>query len=622
MIECTDVAFTYDGERFALRGLNLSVRRGEFVCVLGGNGSGKSTLAKHLNALLVPDEGRVVVDGLDTSDPSLTFDIRSTAGMVFQNPDDQLVATLVEDDVAFGPENLGVEPGEIAERVRAALKEVGLVGFERHETHALSGGQKQRVAIAGVLAMDPSVLILDEASAMLDPRGRAGLMRVCRELNERGMTIIMITHFMEEATAADRVVVVDGGRVVVEGAPHEVLTRVEELRALNLEVPPACELGLALQRAGAEVSVHVREEDAVAEIVRAARRCGALGEGLPAEAREAGTAAGEGAESGQVAAAPAAGDVAAAEPLLAFEHVSYSYVAPRERRRRSKRADKGASASAPAWGNAPDASWALHDVSFTLARGEFLGIAGHTGSGKSTLVQHMNGLIHPTEGRVTVAGEDLADKHVSAAAKTRVGVVFQYPEHQLFAATVYDDVAFGPRNLKLPEDEVDARVREALGLVGFDFEAVRAMSPFELSGGQQRRAAFAGVLAMRPEVLVLDEPAAGLDPRARRDFLALIARLHARGLTVVMVSHSMDDLAALCSRVLVLNAGEVFAAGTPREVFLRGEDLRGIGLGVPAAQRMAMRLIACGVPLAEGRLYTIESLAAEVARCLHLGGAA
>ena len=278
MIDCSNVRFTYDGERFVLRGIDLHIADGEFVCILGGNGSGKSTLAKHMNALLVPDEGCVRVAGHDTQDEEYVYDIRSTAGMVFQNPDDQLVASLVEDDVAFGPENLGVESTHIAERVKQALKEVGLVGFERHETHALSGGQKQRVAIAGVLAMEPRALILDEASSMLDPRGRKGLMRVCRELNDRGMTIIMITHYMEEAAAADRVVVMNEGRIACEGTPEEVLTQADELAALNLDVPYSCQLGLALQKAGMHIVPHVNETQMVAEIAAKLSEVGKLGE--------------------------------------------------------------------------------------------------------------------------------------------------------------------------------------------------------------------------------------------------------------------------------------------------------------------------------------------------------
>lgn len=264
MIEFQDVRFTYDGQRYALNGVTTRIRPGEFVCVLGGNGSGKSTLAKHINALLVPDEGRVQVGQWDTADENLRYLIRSTAGMVFQNPDDQIVATLVENDVAFGPENLGVPADELRIRVEEALKTVGLSGFERNETNALSGGQKQRVAIAGVLAMKPQVLIFDEASAMIDPRGRTGLLRVIRQLNSQGLTIIMITHFMDEAALADRVLVMDDGRIVAEGTPGEVLTRAQELRRLHLDTPFPVTFSLACQDAGLPITTTL-DTDALEE---------------------------------------------------------------------------------------------------------------------------------------------------------------------------------------------------------------------------------------------------------------------------------------------------------------------------------------------------------------------
>lgn len=265
-VDFRDAGFTYDGERFVFRHLDLTVPQGQFLCLLGGNGSGKSTLAKHVNALLLPDEGEVRVFGCDTRDDEQTYFIRSNAGLVFQNPDDQIVASLIENDVAFGPENLGVPNPELRERVTRALAEVGLMGFEEHETHALSGGQKQRVAIAGVLTMDPAILILDEATAMLDPRGRAGLMRVVRELHAAGMTVVMITHYMEEAAAAERVVVLDGGAVVLDGAPAEVLTRADELRALSLEVPFACRLSLDLRARGVPVRTCVSEDELKEEL--------------------------------------------------------------------------------------------------------------------------------------------------------------------------------------------------------------------------------------------------------------------------------------------------------------------------------------------------------------------
>lgn len=609
MIDCRGVSFSYDGVTPALDGIDLNIEDGEFFCILGGNGSGKSTFAKHLNALLQPDAGTVRINGMDASDPELVYDIRSTAGMVFQNPDDQLVATLVEDDVAFGPENLGVPSAQIAQRVREALKGVGLVGFERHETHALSGGQKQRVALAGVLAMEPRVLILDEASSMLDPRGRKGLMKVCRALHDRGMTIVMITHFMEEAAEADRVAVFRAGRVAMLGAPEEILTRADELAQLNLDMPASCCLGRALRAKGVPVCAQVREADMVAEIAQVyAERSGADVAGRPS------------ASDSRVLdhASSAADGMVASEPVIEISHLSHSYsLSARERRRWRKRSTTvGASGKQALWGNDPNSPWALRDVSLTVRRGEFLGLAGHTGSGKSTLVQHLNGLIRPQEGSVCALGLDLSSKKGAAAVKAKVGVVFQYPERQLFAETVAQDVAFGPRNLGLPQDEVVRRVTTSLARVGLDLAAIGDKSPFELSGGQQRRVAFAGVLAMEPEVLVLDEPMAGLDPAARRDFLELIDRLHREGLTVVMVSHSMDDLANCCDRIVVLNEGAVFADGTPAQVFAHANELKSIGLGVSAAQRMALSLVQAGVPLRCDKLYTVESLADELAGML------
>lgn len=595
-IDARGVRFTYDGDSFALDGLDARIRPGEFTCILGGNGSGKSTFAKHVNALLTPDEGSVLVNGMDTSDGALTYAVRQSAGMVFQNPDDQLVASLVEDDVAFGPENLGVPAPELRRRVTDRLADVGLSGFEKHETYALSGGQKQRVAIAGALAMNPQILVLDEASAMLDPRGRRGLMRVVRKLAREGMTVVMITHFMEEAALADRVIVMEAGRVACEGAPKEVLADEELLERLNLEVPFAAYVSHAIARAGVPVASAVTEgelvENVCALVGGKAARSEAANSTQPAAAasddeprRER-----EGAQSEDAA------------PLIELENVSYTYnaaLAKRQRKHGAKAAPKQAK-----WGNSPDAAWALEGVSLAIREGEFLGIAGHTGSGKSTLIQHLNGILHPTSGRVLVCGHDIADKRAAQDARAIVGVVFQYPENQLFAATVAEDVAFGPRNLGLAEEEIDARVDESLRAVGLDPAAVKAKSPFELSGGQKRRVAFAGVLAMRPRVLVLDEPAAGLDPAARESFLTMVARLHEEGLTVVMVSHNMDDLAALASRVAIMNEGRLVMEGAPDEVFSRADELEAIGLSTTSAERVARLLRTRGIPVAARGLAT------------------
>lgn len=264
---------------------------------------------------------------------------------------------------------------------------------------------------------------------------------------------------------------------------------------------------------------------------------------------------------------------------------------------------------------------ALDDVSLTIHDGEFVGLIGHTGSGKSTLVQHLNGLILPTSGQITVDGMDLADKNTDKRAiRRRVGLVFQYPENQLFEETVAKDIAFGPKNLGLDETEIDRRVRTAMRRVALDYDKLSQRSVFELSGGQMRRVAIAGVLAMEPQTLVLDEPCAGLDPKGREEILGLISDLHREsGATIVMVSHSMDDVAALAERVIVMNHGKVAMDGAPREVFSRGEELRAIGLDVPQAVELAQKLREKGFDVPEG-IYKIEEVRAAVEAIVGKGG--
>ena len=268
----------------------------------------------------------------------------------------------------------------------------------------------------------------------------------------------------------------------------------------------------------------------------------------------------------------------------------------------------------------PYETHALHDVSLTIEDGEFIGLIGHTGSGKSTLVQHLNGLLKPSSGRILVDGLDLADKQTDKrAVRRKVGLVFQYPENQLFEETVEKDIAFGPKNLGLDDAEISRRVREAMEKVALDYNRLKDRSVFELSGGQMRRVAIAGVLAMEPGTLVLDEPCAGLDPKGREEILGLIRRLHEQaGTTIVMVSHSMDDVASLAERVIVMNRGEVYMDGAPREVFSRGDDLRAIGLDVPQAVELAQRLRERGLPVPEG-VYREEELQQAIEAILGKG---
>lgn len=268
MITLDHVTYRYDAENAALRDILLTIKDGELLAVVGHNGSGKSTLAKHLNALLLPDEGVVTVNGLDTREEANTLAIRQKVGMVFQNPDNQLVTTVVEEDVAFGPENLGMESGEIRRRVDEALRAVGMEGFAKRAPHMLSGGQKQRIAIAGMLAMEPEVLVLDEATAMLDPKGRRDVLSIVGSLHERGITVVMITQYMEEAALCDRVAVMAGGRLVLEGPPREIFAREELLKSHRLDLPPVVRMRNVLAQGGMDLPMCLKIEELAEAICR------------------------------------------------------------------------------------------------------------------------------------------------------------------------------------------------------------------------------------------------------------------------------------------------------------------------------------------------------------------
>lgn len=263
MIECRNLIFKYTAgenqeEKIAINDVNLQIKEGEFIAILGHNGSGKSTMAKHMNALLIPTEGKMLVNKMDTSDMNNLWNIRETAGMVFQNPDNQLVATIVEEDVSFGPENLGVPPEEIRKRVDEALERVGMSEYKRHAPHLLSGGQKQRIAIAGILAMKPKCIIFDEPTAMLDPSGRKEVLDTIIDLNKNyGITVILITHYMDEAAKADRIVVMDKGKLILDGKPRDVFSNVEKMKSIGLDVPQVTELSYELQKAGINIDTRI-----------------------------------------------------------------------------------------------------------------------------------------------------------------------------------------------------------------------------------------------------------------------------------------------------------------------------------------------------------------------------
>ena len=560
----------------ALHDINIDIQPGEFVAILGHNGSGKSTLARHLNALLIPTKGTLWVKGLDSKEPQNAWPIRQSTGMVFQNPDNQLVATIIEEDVAFGPENLGVESAEIRKRVDEALQNVGMFQYANSAPHQLSGGQKQRIAIAGVLAMRPDCIVLDEPTAMLDPSGRKEVLKTVTCLNkEAGITVILITHFMEEAVKAKRVIVMDKGSMVMDGTPHTIFKQVERMKSLGLDVPAPTALSHALIQKGFPMPPNIlTHDDFITHYLNTSKKTGQRASPLQGQGTE--SLAGYGTPSHEL-------DLNKKNIALEIKNLSHTY-------------DKGT----------PFARTALENVSFAINAGECVGIIGHTGSGKSTLIQHFNGLLKPSEGEVLLNGENVfEDKSRLKSVRQRVGLVFQYPEHQLFEMNVYKDVAFGPGNMGLSQEEIDLRVKEALGLVGLG-EEIYEKSPFELSGGQKRRAAIAGVLAMRPEVLVLDEPTAGLDPAGRDAILSQIAEMHKTvGNTVIMVSHSMEEVARLADRIFVMAGGRLILSGTPAEVFAQVERLESVGLAAPPISVLMNSLQSHGLDIPPN-IFTVE----------------
>ena len=574
----------FDGTRpvEALRGIDLAIREGEYVALVGANGSGKSTLARHLNALLLPSRGDVWIEGINTRDATRLREIRHTVQMVFQQPDTQLVATIVEEDVAFGPENFGVVEDELPSRVRAALETVGLWAHRQRPPHLLSAGQKQRVAIAGTLAVNPRVLVLDEATAMLDPAGRAAVLDIVRHLHAGGTTIVAITHAMDEAAQADRIIVLAEGRVAMDGTPHQVFARAKELRSLGLDVPPVAELALRLglptclsadELISALGPTHASDDAPQFCHSECSKESLARGtETLRLPQRE--TAQGD---TGQT--------------IIQVEGLAHTYLR-----------------------GSPLESFALSGVDLQIHRGEIVGLIGPTGSGKSTLLQHLNGLLRPQSGHVVVEGHDLADPATDVRAIRRsVGLAFQQPEDQLFERYVGDDVAFGPRQVGLAKDEIRERVQWAMESVGLGFEAFKDRLTATLSGGERRRAALAGVLALRPKVLVADEPTAGLDPRARADVLNVFRGLHDEGVTLVVASHHMDDIAVLCDRVVALDGGRVVAAGTTREIFAQPDMLKAHGLSVPPLAAIAQELRAAGWPISPS-VMTVEEIAEALQR--------
>lgn len=629
MIRAEQVRFQYkkrdvDGNVIAteeiLKGVDLTIKKGEFIALLGRNGSGKTTFSKQLNAILRPSEGTVTVDEMGTRDSDKTYEIRQRVGMVFQNPDNQMVAANVEEEVAFGPENLGMESDTIVARVKQALEQVRMWKRRKTAPNHLSGGQKQRIAIAGILAMHPDYIVLDEPTAMLDPKGRKEVMEALQRLNqEQEMTVILITHDMEEAALASRVILLADGQVRFDGTPEKFFGADVLLAEMGMEAPLSYRVRKFIDSdASAEKVGDAREDEAatgkrenLSEYDKSGRKWkqssgrvddACVEDNPEIKCVEVGDFEGKKncqisenteKETGHLT------DVSKDQDLLSLQHVSYIY--------------------------SPGTAYekvALDDVSLSLGKGEIVGLAGHTGSGKSTMIQLLNGLLKPTGGTVTFEGKDIHAKGYSGNyLRSRVGMVFQYPEHQMICDTVWEDVAFGPDKQGLTEEACKTRVEEALRFVDLPEKYYQA-SPLQLSGGQKRRVAIAGVLAMHPEYIILDEPAAGLDAEGKREIFDRIRRMsREQGIGVLLVSHSMEDLAEYADRMIVLDDGKKILDGSPVQVFAERETLETCGLDVPEAGKFADRLRAEGYAIPQTVIREeelLETLRACVDGCRHV----
>lgn len=541
-------------EHTAIDHVSLSIKKGDFVGILGHNGSGKSTLAKQLAALLKPSGGIIYVNGMDTAKDELLLSIRKTAGMVFQNPDNQLIGNIVEEDIAFGPENMGIPREEIEDRITRALEATGMSAYREHSPNALSGGQKQKIAISGVLSMEPECIIFDEPTAMIDPEGRKEVLKAIYDLNRlKHITIIYITHFLDEVSRADYLYVMKQGAITLQGSPKTLFKMPEQLTENNLELPFEISLIAELRKKGLNIPKEIYTKQQLLEFFK----CMQQEEGFLFQEKKV-----ENQQKKCIAETEK-------EKGIVLKNISYQY------KKRS----------------AEEAKDALKDVSLSIKPGEFVAIVGKTGSGKSTLIQHLNGLLQPQSGQYFFEGQDIwSKKYDLKKLRQEVALCFQYPEYQLFEETILKDIAFGPKNLGFDKKKCEKKARYAMKLVGLPAE-LEKVSPFSLSGGQKRRVALAGILAMEPEYLILDEPVAGMDAPGKKMLFQLLHHLNKdKGITIVLVSHNMDDVAAHADRVLIMEDGTLKMDGTTREIFARKDDLTTMGLGIPQTVEFYLEL--------------------------------
>lgn len=526
------------GENWAVKDVDFLADKGEMIAILGRNGSGKSTFARHLNGLLVPQEGTVIIGGQDLSKVSVLSSIRRQVGMVFQNPDNQIVGNTLAEDVGFGLENLGMSSVDIWDKIDEMLELTGLAAYKYSNTSRISGGQKQKLAIASAMAMMPECIVLDEATSMLDPQGARDMLELVQKLHrEKNITVIMVTHKISEALMADRVYILDNSKIVAEGTPEDVFTDVERLKKYGLEIPVRMKL-----EAGIPVDICSEYKKKHLQI-----------------SQDAGVSADHIGDSGNSLSN-------LRRCIVELQNVSYSYM------------------------NGNEEYKALSDIDLKIYEGQVVSVIGQTGSGKSTLLQMINKLIAPQSGHVYLYETDVQRVRNIKDIRRRIGYVFQFPESQLFENTVLKDVMYGPINFGMSKEEAERAAENALDLVGVP-KKYADYSPFELSGGLKKRVAIAGILAYEPEILILDEPACGLDGESREQLWNLIRTLNReKNVTIILVSHDMEDVYEMSERVLLMDHGRIVYDGETVGFFDDKELLDRYGIETPDGFKMWQNL--------------------------------
>ena len=496
----------------AIRNISFEIQQGEYVAIVGANGSGKTTLARHLNALLLPDQGQVLVHSLNTRNKSDLLTIHQKIGMVFQHPQEQMIATTIEEDIAFGPENLGLSTSEIRSRVKSALEVVHMGDFRSRSPNQLSAGQMQRVALAGILAMQPTCIIFDEVTAMLDPVGRQDVLASIKDLHEQGITIISITHFMEEAVLAERILGLSEGQLIFDGNPRELFSVEKNLSKLNLTKPRILSFAQQLSKWIPTIQAPLTLSEFESQL----------------------------------------------NPLTNNQFIEFHPLDPNLINKNNRAAlIEAKNLSFTYLMNTPLAQPALDNVSFTISDQSLHGLIGATGSGKSTLLQHFNGLYRAQKGSIRIGPYILDDNTDIQSLRRYAGIVFQNPDYQLFEQYVGDEIAYGLRLTGINGSELRNRVQETMNLVGLDFDIFKDRMTLALSGGERRKVALASTLVLNPTVLLLDEPTAGLDPISRHDILGKMKYMHQNGKTLIVSSHQLEDLALLTDHVTLLSKGHV-----------------------------------------------------------------